>query len=258
MSNSPKKDTPVKTETPIISDWKEARTWIAIVVLGISILGVIIMGWVMIHNAEATEKDETAKYVLTAILPLLGTWVGTVLAFYFSKDNFEVATRSAKAFLGVEEKLAAIAVKDVMISEGDMFYAKEDDDGKIVLKEWLEKIDQKKLGQRLPILSSKTNARYVIHRSIFNEFIAYKAIAGTPQSDIEKLTLADLVNEKPELKSLIESFGAVKQVATLDKVKVILEQSNRIQDVFVTKNGDRDGKVLGWITNVILEEYSRI
>lgn len=30
--------------------------------------------------------------VFTAILPLLGTWVGAVLAFYFSQDNLQAAS----------------------------------------------------------------------------------------------------------------------------------------------------------------------
>ena len=237
--------------------WKEARTWIAIIVLGFSIVGVVVLGWTMIWTEE-DNKSEVARDVLTTVLPLLGTWVGTVLAFYFSKDNFEAATRSAKELLGVEEKLAAIDVKDVMISEGEMFKVSEDGDGKIVLKEWLDKLDAEKKGQRLPILSSKRMARYVIHRSVFNEFLAYKAIAGIPKADLEKLTLKDLVSERDDLKRLIGSFGAVKQDATLDKVKVIMEQSRFTQDVFVTRNGQIDGEVLGWITNAILDEYSKV
>lgn len=256
MTEKPEPTTASKLAEPDTREWMQARTWLAIFVLGFSIVGVITLGWVMISNA--TEKDEASRYVLASVLPLLGTWVGTVLAYYFSKDNFEAATRSTKELLGINEKLAAIPVTDVMISEGDMLKATEDDDGKIVLKEWLEKIDAEKKGQRLPIFSPKTKARYVIHRSVFNDFIASKAIIGTPKSDLEKLTLKDLVTEKPALKSVIESFGAVKQDATLDKVKVIMEQSKDTQDVFVTKNGKVDGTVVGWITNVIVDEHSKV
>ena len=31
---------------------------------------------------------DISRMVFSAILPLVGTWVGTVLAYYFSKDNF--------------------------------------------------------------------------------------------------------------------------------------------------------------------------
>src|SRR4051794_9075198 len=36
------------------------------------------------------------QYVLGVLLPLWGTWIGTILAYYYSKDNFEVANKSVQ------------------------------------------------------------------------------------------------------------------------------------------------------------------
>src|SRR5512132_965473 len=56
---------------------------------------------------------DMAKYILATVLPVVAGWVGTVLAFYFGKENFEAGTRSvadaAKA-LTSKEKLAATLV----------------------------------------------------------------------------------------------------------------------------------------------------
>lgn len=251
--------TTTKTKTPTTaseSGWKQARTWIAIIVLGFSIAGVVYLGLTMIN--AATDKEDAARYVLASILPLLGTWVGTVLAFYFSKDNFESATRSTKELLGIDQKLAAIAVTDVMLSIANILKVTEDDDTKIVLNKWLETMDKEKKGQRLPVLDSKNKAKYVIHRSIITDYLASEAIGGTLKTDLEKKTLKDLIDAKPELKSIIVSFGAVKKDATLDKVKAIMEQSNDTQDVFITENGKTDGVVLGWITNVIVDSHATV
>lgn len=194
---------------------KQARTRIAFLVLGFSIAGVIIFGFAML--AFAKDKAESAQYVLASILPLLGTWVGTVLAYYFSKDNFESATRSTKELLGgIDQRLAGITVTDVMIPYADLVKVESDDDKSIGLTDWLQKIDTAKKGQRLPVFSSKSVARYVIHRSVITSYLAAKALDGKSKADLEQLNLEDLINDRQGLKDVIESFGAVKQDATLD------------------------------------------
>ena len=126
------------------------------------------------------------------------------------------------------------------------------------LQEQIDAIDQAKKGSRLPVLSTNNRARYVIHKSILTEYLSTKALDGVQKQKLEKLTLENLVDDKPDLKDTITSFGAVKPDATLDKVKVIMEQSSLTQDVFVTRNGSVDGEVIGWITNVILDKHSRL
>ena len=49
-------------------------------------------------------------------LALLGTWVGTVLAFYFARENIQAATESTLRFAGLE---TATPVARVMIRESD-------------------------------------------------------------------------------------------------------------------------------------------
>src|SRR5712691_1865567 len=55
--------------------------------------GIFLLNYFVLRN---TTKDalEAAKYVFAAVLPLLGTWVGTVLAHYFQKENLAAATQS--------------------------------------------------------------------------------------------------------------------------------------------------------------------
>ena len=68
------------------------------VVIG-SAVGLVLLSIVVIWAAkdkQGKELIETTRMVYTSLLPLLGTWVGTVLAYYFSKDNFEAATKSTR------------------------------------------------------------------------------------------------------------------------------------------------------------------
>jgi hypothetical protein len=79
---------------PQINDWKSARTWLAIGLPVASLLAVTILSIVIINREDASDKGAAAQNVLHTVLPLVGTWVGTIIAFYFTKENFEAATRS--------------------------------------------------------------------------------------------------------------------------------------------------------------------
>jgi hypothetical protein len=201
--------------------------------------------------------------VFTAVLPLFGAWVGTILAFYFGKENFEAATRSvtniAKA-VGFMEKLKEIKVKDKMIRREDMsVIAKPDNDiPQIKLTDILNTISSASKGVRLPILNDKDNPVYMIHRSVVDQYLAAQALSKPPPADLSALTLNDFLADKT-LKDMVEkSFTAIKEDATMAEAKNAMDRTPNCQDVFVTKGGTIQEPVIGWITNVIIQEIATV
>ena len=71
------------------------RALIAIVIVGASLLSILVISGGAI--ALADDKAAMSRLVFTSVLPVLGTWVGTVLAFYFARENLEAATSSTLA-----------------------------------------------------------------------------------------------------------------------------------------------------------------
>src|SRR5205807_7605252 len=67
---------------------------LAIAMVSLSVIGIAVASGLAIVFATATSRAETTRLVFTAVLPLLGTWVGTVLAFYFARENLQDATES--------------------------------------------------------------------------------------------------------------------------------------------------------------------
>src|SRR6478609_5743961 len=74
------------------------------------------------HNTADKERTEAQfdalQFVFASIVPVIGTWMGTVMAFYFSKENLEAANRSVKSLIqhiSSNEKLASIKSSEVMI-----------------------------------------------------------------------------------------------------------------------------------------------
>src|SRR5258707_14126556 len=72
------------------------------VIWGIIIIAVtgVAFAVIVVCNNTDLERVKTAfsilQYVFGALLPLWGTWIGTILAYYYSKQNFESANKSVQ------------------------------------------------------------------------------------------------------------------------------------------------------------------
>ena len=242
-------------------DW--ARPVLAIGMTVVSVGAVITLGAISIARDHAT-----AEHVLSITLPLLGTWVGTVLAYYFSRENFESASRSVERMakqMTSSEKLASLAVTDRMIRHDPAtLFSKREPTSGIKLKQLLAELDPKnqkgRVLRRVPIFDSTGKvARCVVHRSLIEGFLLDQAISGKTGPAIEALSLEDLLNDV-ERKRVAGSFAVVGENATLADAKQAMEdQGTDCQDVFVTKGAaNRSGEVLGWITNVIIASESTV
>jgi hypothetical protein len=206
----------------------------------------------------AQDKSAATQTVLNSILPLIGAWVGAVIAFYFSGKNLEKATDSIQKLIGQmtpQQKLQSIPVKDKMIPKDKIFF-KTLPETSINLLKVLQELDAANKGKRIPVFDDKGRAKYIIHRSLIDRYLTDKCVDPkrvTPKD----LTLQNLIDDSPKLKSLIEtSFGTITPEATLADAKKIMDLMPNCQDVFVTKNGTKEEEVIGWITNVIIADNS--
>ncbi len=215
------------------------------------------MATIMIVASWAASDKETMKLVFSSVLPLFGAWIGTILAFYYGRENFEAGTRNvikiAEA-VGLE-RLKEIPVTSKMIARKDMIVYDQPVD-KIKLKEIINKLSER---ERLPILNDKMAIIYMIHKSAIDSYLAEKALLSPPPTNLNDLTLKDLLEDDAKLKNLFEqSFGFVKASSTLADAKIEMEKIPKCQDVFVTQSGDKAEPVIGWITNNLIQENARL
>jgi len=230
------------------------RDLLALIVVVASLLGVALLSALGIH------KGGDAKDILTMVLPVIGTWVGTVLAFYFGKEQLEAANRTVESLarqLTSEEKLRSIKVTEKMIPRAEAFVVTAEPSD-LKLLEALDNLDKQKKGNRLPIFTATGQPRYVIHRSTIDRFIAKKAAAGMSAEQLKALTMTDLLQDDEFGKNLQKTFAIVSKAGTLADAKKAMESLGWCQDVFVTEAGTSDESVLGWVTNGIIEQNSRV
>ena len=232
----------------------------------VSALGIVCLSIVIIWKGTGNE----AQSVLNSVLPLFGSWVGTVLAYYFSRENFEAATRSVNEMakqLTSLDKLHAAKVKDTMIRRADIHVeiVKSATDGKpnfesaeLKLSSILDRLKRANTDKgflRIPILDQNDHPLLLIHRSNIDRFLATKALEG---KSIEDLTLKNLLDNSEMKKILDHSFALVRFDADLAEAKDKMDNTSGCLDVLVTQNGKENEPVLGWITNAKIEEIARV
>ncbi len=230
----------------------KVREFLALTVSLVSLAGVIALGIAVIWK---DQQNGPAKDVLTIVLPLFGTWVGTVLAFYFSKENFESAARSVSNMakeISAKGNLKSIGVRDKMIPRDSMFFKVLPID-QIKISDLIAELEKKNKGDRIPVLTANNLPKYIIHRSMLDKFLADSA-RGAGGQNVSTLTMGDLFKAQPDLEKLFAtSFATVKADATLDDAKTAMEQTKHCEDVFVTADGSPNTEVLGWITDNIIQ-----
>jgi hypothetical protein len=236
------------TSTEVTNNW--SRTLLTLIIVCSGILLIAILALKIIFLADGEAKFESAKWVFNAIIPLIASWIGTVIAFYFGRENFESATRQAMAL--TKETLDDLSVENIMINVKTIVYRKVDeaDDAKSLLNPIItlyKDIDK----DRIPIFSSLLKPRFIIQRSTMIDYINSK------QSTKPDLNLKDMLNDNPKKFSFetIEGFVVVSRTNTVEEALNKMNSIKGCQDVFITDSGKETGEVIGWLTNTMINRF---
>lgn len=106
---------------------------------------------------------------------------------------------------------------------------------------------------RIPVLDDEGVVKYVIHQSLLYKFIAESSIAVVQKGaafNVQTATLDDLLAYPGMREVVADSLAFISHKSTLADARVIMEQTNNCQDVFVTETGGRHEPIKGWLTNI--------
>ncbi len=289
-------------ETDLTPGFFKGRNFLAgaIAVFSIALLIAIAAESICTIGKAGGNFDQTnaaLQSLYSTFLPLIGTWMGAVIAFYFGKENFDAANKNVQELVQKivtsEDKLKSIKVSDpnVMITLGNISDNKDirtkSDPNILIEKDLLGFFDVNKNIERLPIMDSSFVVRYILHKSLITDFMlninlsklkipvtgigvpapaavppvsaAAPAIAATTKT-VDLVTLDDLINNSTDQykQSVIKSAEFVSKDASLLEVQTKINNSKYCQDVFVTDDGTAAKPVIGWITNNKVIELSRV
>ena len=246
-NQSESKLSPIK----LLNGTEDPRTKLAFLVTLFSIITVGIISLTILVGSVFGADLEGAQLVLTGILPLLGTWVGTILAYYFSKDNFETAAASERKRLSIQQKRIPVPALTVSRKLGKMVVARMPKSNVILAPDKGPFVEFNV--QRLPVLDKNDHPHYIIH---LNTVIKFRETAKLDPKALTSLTLETLGTKDPQILSMFEkSFTTISPDSSISEAKQALEGIPQCQDVFITKDGTRNSPILGWLTNTrILEQ----
>jgi hypothetical protein len=255
------------------------REWIAfaMIVLSVGLLITLsVIGFGIIKNTDSvSDKFKDIQALFGMLLPLIGTWVGTVLAYYFSKENFVAASQSVNDLVrhitSVEEKFHDIKVTEVMQKPENFPYGNADTTEaleKFKIQDLVDEMNAKNV-ERYPILI-KNSLKFVFlfYRSTLERFqIGFingtiKLVDPKKSHKINDLTVKDMFDSDFQLIKDVREITKKKKFlpvdATLEDVRALMMDNVICQDVFITQTGNKDEKVEGWITNDLVIEKAEL
>ena len=203
----------------------------------------------------STNSSDISIFGITAVAGLVGMFskqatdkLGEVFDTLFkTREGGGDETRKDK----LEDKMP-VNEKMIPLNKISYFTIPENNSpAEIKLEELYELLNE--TVTRIPVLSEKNILKYIIHQSIIFKFIVESGITASESSkpfDVRDLTLEDFLNY-PAIKELVEDAIAFVPVnSSIMEAKEAMEKIKNCQDVFITKNGNREEEILGWLTNV--------
>ncbi len=195
--------------------------------------------------------------IVNIVLPVITSWVGTILAFYFGRENFEAANQQVLQLVRrlTPEERSTASVTSIMRRLTDLVYIKipqGKDDRDIKLKELRTKFGGNV--SRLPVIDADERAKYIIHESSIDKYIVLKG-----ENDVD--TLETFIASQKEAGfefGLNKGFALVSEGTTLAAAKRRMEEISSCQDIFVTRGGSENEPLTGWISNVRMAKFLEV
>lgn len=259
-----------KPETISLDPTLSAREHLARRVVTLSISGALILaiGTVLVgffHTHPTKPPADISLQVFQGILAIVGTWVGTVLAFYFSRENFVTAAATTRKLVGQlsDQRLQMESVRDRMIPFARIMglnMTENMTEADITLEGLRDVIKphgtRVPLLTRVPIFTHDRKVKYVVHQSTIYEYLVEKdRMVKTPTGE-RKATLKDLLDHK-DFREETQRFAFVAAYSSLADAKAAMDKIDGSLDVFVTQSGQPDEPVLGWISHSEINRYGQ-
>jgi hypothetical protein len=195
---------------------------------------------------------EMGKWILGAVLPVVGAWVGGVLAYYFGKDNFNAGVQSTTDLvkqLTPQQKLASRKAGESGLTIGNIKPLRQlgpaESLGSVDLQGWQD--PKLKFGgqERLPILDAIGCPLACLHYSTLANYLV--GLKDAEKQDATAMTLGELMKRLPW--DANSSIATVWPGDDLSGVQTKLNDSKSCADVFVTADGTKTKPAQRWITD---------
>jgi hypothetical protein len=236
-----------------------------VLALGGTAILVLTMALMIIFTSLATDAHPKVKEsidtlllgVFGSVLPILATWVGTVIAFYFTNESYRQAAEATAA------ATASLRPSGPKVTERMIPYDKI---GKIEVDRQAARavriVDIEALMKepvtRLVLFDATTRSPiFVIRRKLYpSEWLdadGKLAVDADEAPVVGDVTVQDYLNGNGGANANDAAlFGFVAPGATLEEARLVMREIHGA-DVFVTLTGQKTEQALGWLTDDLLK-----
>lgn len=201
------------------------------------------------------DKTKTIT-IFNTVLPVVASWVGTILAFYFGRENFESANKQVRDIMKKTEGVSSktVNITTIMKPFADMKsypLSQDKQEDKVKLSELQELLEGKV--NRLPIVDVNNVVKYMIHEASIDKYIA--------KGGNENNSLADFLKERKSQNvefGLNHAFVVVGEKASVLEANAKMDEYPFVRDVFVTRGGTPNEPYIGWASNVRLIKFMEV
>ena len=233
-------------------------TWMIILGAG----GVIFISAAAIFAAAfgASGTAAVIQQIYPALIGLFGSWVGTVLAFYFGQDNFEAANQQNRSIIHETNPFRhrsagdTTPLSEIMISVSSL-PKKIDTPESRAINLTISELDNllPEGDSRLYILKIDGAIEYIVHRLVLDAYL--RAKRNDTSFDPAMAKFSDFLgfgNFSSRVDSRVMAFLA--ETGTARDAKQALAANRNAWDVVVTATGTPNSMVKGVVTNTRLTE----
>lgn len=225
------------------------RRRLAPLVIGIGTLGILIVAvavLVGISTRPGAQPPDESVYlgIFSSVIPVFATWVGAVIAFYFSNESFRQAAEASGALKGDASDSEPITSPTRMIP--------------------LEKITHYELKASVDpttnkeVLEDPANVSYGTISPLFSAAVS-RVIILTPNKRAVRIIREKLVPAGMDANATLAryfahdqnasdslNFKTIPETATVGEARA-MKSLYKLADIFVTKTGGVDEPIRGWV-----------
>lgn len=211
---------------------------------------------------EVKDRLQILQLLVTALLPLFGTWVGTVLAHYYSREAYQTAADAAR--LQSQGGVSTLRVFDRMVPLAKLKFASLDANQELgalpagkIQAVFDQKLDSGQNVPRAPVLDAGGRFKAIIHDTTWLEMRErYRAKEKEAERDGDikpDLPLSELLKlDRQPSKETFEAYvqRTIAYVGVGDLLATAVARKRAVaecDDLAVTSSGTEGNPVVGWL-----------
>ena len=225
---------------------------IAIVVLALGLIIAFVVLTILKVDPVVTKIDTLLTGVFSTVLPVVATWVGTVLAFYFGSENFRQAAQNTREALS-GQLAPKSKITDVMIPFERIASLDADSKtaaGEIKIEDVINTMSE--AATRVIIFNKGTQVPIYVIRSgippMPDDWITADYKVGSSGAGKFITDYLAAVRDGKKNQDDAENFRFIAEDATPEAALALMAKE-KVDDLFITKDGQPTSRVLGWVAS---------